>query len=68
MNIRQSRSSPTCSSTVSSSRASTSVALKLQLVGQLLVLALKPRAAAQQIYGAVLRGGHEPGAGIIWHA
>jgi hypothetical protein len=39
--------------------------LGLQLAAKLLVLAFEELAAAKVIQGAVLSGGHEPGAGII---
>src|SRR5712691_13570530 len=37
----------------------------LQLATQLLVLALEPLAPAQPVDGAMLRGGHEPGARVV---
>ncbi len=42
--------------------------LFFQLAGELFVLALDARVAAQQIDGAMLGGGHEPRAGILRHA
>ena len=38
--------------------------LDLHFLTDFLVLALEPLVAAQQIDGAILRGGHEPGAGV----
>ena len=37
----------------------------LELVTELLVLALEPLVPAQEIDGPVLRGGHEPGARVL---
>ena len=42
--------------------------LGVQLVPNLLVLALDALAAPVQVDGAVLGGGHEPGAGIVRHS
>ena len=41
---------------------------RLELVAQLLVLAIEPRLPPQQIDGAVLGRGHQPGAGIVGDA
>src|ERR1700690_1622476 len=39
-----------------------------KLTAQFLVLALKPGASAEGINGAMLGGGHEPGAGVVRYA
>ena len=39
--------------------------LRLELAAELLVLALEQLAAAQPVDGAVLRGGHQPGARVV---
>ena len=39
--------------------------LGLELVAELLVLAIEQRSPAQQVDGAMLRGGHQPGAGVV---
>src|SRR5205085_10764183 len=40
----------------------------LDLVDELLVLALEPLVSAEEIYGAMLRGGHQPRARIVRNA
>ena len=42
--------------------------LRVELVADLFVLALDALAAPVQVDGAVLGGGHEPGAGIVRHS
>jgi len=42
--------------------------LDLQLTPQLFLLALQALPAPQAVNRPVLRDGHEPGAGVVWHA
>jgi len=42
--------------------------LHLKLAAEFFVFAFEELVAAPVIDGAMLRGGHEPGAGIVWDA
>ena len=65
MNTRRRRSSPTSSSSAASRSGAASLLLGLELVAELLVLALEQLVPAQQVDRAMLRGGHEPGARVV---
>ena len=66
--IRPRRSSPIGSSIAASRSGSAPCRSHLQLAAELLVLAVAQGPAAQLVDAAPLRGGHEPGAGVVRHA
>ena len=65
MNISRSRSSPTSSSSAASRSGTARSCCGLELVAELLVLALERLSRRKQVDGAMLGGGHEPGARIV---
>ena len=65
VNTRRKRSSPTSSSIAASRSGAARSCCGLERTADLLVLPLEPLVAAQQIDRPMLRGGHEPGAGLL---
>ena len=55
-------------SSIAASRSGTAVLLRLELVAELLVLAIEPLAAAPVVDRPVLGRGHEPGARVARNA